>query len=369
MAKSKFYSLEKILAHNATYNMIIGKRSNGKTYAVQKKIIEDYWNNGSQGAIIRRWEEDLRGKRGQAMFQALVDNGEVQKLTKGEWDRIKYYSGKWFFARYDEEEDKIVSEENPFCYAFALTTAEHDKSTSYPKVQNILFDEFLTRQVYLPDEFVSFMNVLSTIIRQRSDVTIFMLGNTVNKYCPYFSEMNLTGVAKQKQGTIDIYTYVNNPELKVAVEYCGEGISKDTRHASDKYFGFDNPKLNMITTGAWEIAVYPRLPQKYKSTDVKLRYYIQFEGVTLQCEIVHVGELWFTFIHRWTRDIEPKQLVYQTGYDARLYVNRKITRPKTRIEKFIVWFYQTDRVFYADNETGEIVRNYLLWCQSEKITN
>ena len=255
------------------------------------------------------------------------------------------------------------------CYAFALTMGEHEKSTSYNRVKNILFDEFLTRQVYLPDEFSLYMNLLSTIIRDRSDVTIFMLGNTVNKYCPYFTEMNLKGVAKQKQGTIDIYTYVNNPELKVAVEYCGEGMSKETRHASDKYFGFDNPKLNMITTGAWEIAVYPRLPQKYKSTDVKLRYYIQFDGNTLQCEIVHVDDLWFTFIHRWTRDIEPNQLVYQTGFDARLNVNRKITKPKTRVEKFIVWFYQTDKVFYADNETGEIVRNYLIWCQTEKITN
>ena len=37
-----------------------------------------------------------------------------------------------------------------------------------------------------------FMNVLSTIIRDRENIKIFMLGNTVNKYCPYFDEMGLT---------------------------------------------------------------------------------------------------------------------------------------------------------------------------------
>ena len=101
--------------------------------------------------------------------------------------------------------------------------SEHYKSSSYPSVDIILFDEFISRDGYLPNEFVTFMNVLSTIIRHRDDVIIYMLGNTVNRYCVYFTEMNLQGVPKQAQGTIDVYKYVNNPELTVAVEYCGEG--------------------------------------------------------------------------------------------------------------------------------------------------
>ena len=31
--KKQYYSLKKILAENADYNIIIGERSNGKTYA------------------------------------------------------------------------------------------------------------------------------------------------------------------------------------------------------------------------------------------------------------------------------------------------------------------------------------------------
>ena len=60
---------------------------------------------------------------------------------------------------------------------------------------NILFDEFITRSMYLPDEFVIFTNVLSTIIRDRNNVKIFMCGNTVNKYCPYYKEMGLNNVS------------------------------------------------------------------------------------------------------------------------------------------------------------------------------
>lgn len=368
MSKIKYYSLKKILEYNATYNIIFGKRSNGKSYAVQEKIIDDYEKSGAQGAIIRRWEEDFRGKRGQSTFDGLVDNADhknrILEITKGKWDRVKYFSGRWYLAKYDEDLDKIVSSEEPFCYAFALTMSEHDKSTSYPRVETILFDEFLTRSVYIPNEFIAFMNVLSTIIRQRENVTIFMLGNTVNKYCPYFAEMNLSGVKNQKIGTIDLYTYVNNPHLRVAVEYCGDGTSKKEKH--NKYFGFDNPKLNMITSGAWEIAIYPRLPFKYTSKNVKLVYYIEFEKEKLQCEIIHVEGTWFTFIHRWTRDFLPDDIVYQTGYNPYWSRKRKITKPKDKLEKFIAWFYTTEKIFYADNEVGEIVRNYLQWCATDK---
>src|SRR5699024_5250425 len=124
---------------------------------------------------------------------------------------------------------------------------EHDKSTAYPKVKTIFFDEFLTRQYYLPDEFVTFMNVVSTIVRQRDDVIIFMCGNTVNQYCPYFTEMGLTHVKEMNKGVIEVYKY-GESRLKVAVEYA-DSISKSGK-PSDVYFAFDNPNLQMITGGA-----------------------------------------------------------------------------------------------------------------------
>ena len=44
MTKKKFnyYSLKNIQRKNATYNVIFGERSNGKTYAVLKQALENY---------------------------------------------------------------------------------------------------------------------------------------------------------------------------------------------------------------------------------------------------------------------------------------------------------------------------------------
>lgn len=357
--KQKFYSLKNILAKGCIYNMIFGERSNGKTYAALKYGLEQFCKDGSQTAIIRRWREDFTGKRGQTMFDALVSNGEIEKLTSGEYNSVYYYGSRWFLCRYDDEGNRI-QHEKPFAYGFSLSSMEHDKSTSYPDITTIVFDEFLTRTMYLPDEFVLFMNTISTIIRHRTNVKIFMLGNTVNKYCPYFNEMGLSHIKEMQPGDIDIYRY-GDSELTVAVEYTRP--NKQGKE-SDMFFAFDNPKLSMITGGSWEIDIYPHCPVKYKPKDVLFTYFIEFSGDLLQCEIVQTDDNCFTFIHRKTTDLKDPDhdIIYSTEFDVRGNWKRKITKPRTEIEKKIVEHFYKDKVFYADNEIGEIVRNYLMWC-------
>ena len=361
MGKNKYYSLNKILAKKAKYNVIFGERSNGKTYAVQKHGLENYWDTKKdQMAVIRRWQDDFTGKRGQTMFNNLVANGEVAKITKGEWTDIYYFSSRWYLCKYDAETGKRIIDDTPFAWGFALSTMEHDKSTSYPNVTTVLFDEFLTRTTYINDEFILFMNVLSTIIRDRTNVTVFMCGNTVNKYCPYFREMGLRHVKDMKAGDIDLYTY-GERGLTVAVEYT---LPNKNGKESDYYFAFDNPKLKMITGGEWELDIYPHCPYKYKPRNVLFTYFIEFDGTLLQCEIINVNDTTFTFIHQKTTPLKDtkRDIIYTTDFNARPNYKRNILKPTTSLEKKILLFYTRDKIFYADNEIGEVVRNYLMWC-------
>lgn len=361
MAKEKYYSLNEILKKNAKYNVIFGERSNGKTYSVLLHGLKNYCEKGEQMALVRRWAEDLVSrKRGATMFDALVGDGWISKLTKGEWSGVYFLGLQWFLCRYNEKHERIVADE-PFCFGFSISAMEHDKSTSYNRITTICFDEFITRNSYLPDEFVLFENVCSTIIRQRTNVTIFMLGNTVNKYCPYFKEMGLTHIKDMKQGTIDLYTY-GKTDLTVAVEYTASGKGK----ASDVYFAFDNPKLKMITTGGWELDIYPHCPKKYRMNDILFIYFIEFDDVTLQCEIVMKDDDIFTFIHEKTTELKhPEQdLIYSTKIDVRANWMRNILKPRTEIQKRITRFFLIDKVFYQDNTVGDVVMNYLNWCKS-----
>ena len=90
MAKDSFYSLKNILEYNADYNVIYGERSNGKTFSVLEYALKDYVNSGycNQLAIIRRWEEDFKGKNGQQMYEGLVSLGKVKELTKNKYNAV-----------------------------------------------------------------------------------------------------------------------------------------------------------------------------------------------------------------------------------------------------------------------------------------
>lgn len=357
----KYYRLTRILKENALYNIIYSERSNGKTYAALEYGIEQYFKHGYELAVIRRMEDDFLKNRGSQLFANLVSNGVVEKLSDGKYTEIIYKNRRWYFSYWDDEKEKRIMCDKPFAYAFAISTMEHDKSTSYPDVKTIVFDEFMSRTGYLNDEFTLFMNTLSTIIREKDDVKIFMLGNTVNKYCPYFEEMGLTNAGKMKQGTIDVYTY-GDTDLTVAVEYA-EKTSKGKK--SDKYFAFNNPKLKMITSGEWEIDIYPHLPVKYKPKEVLYNYFIEFGNDILHCEIISTDDGAFTFIHRKTTPIknDKSDLVYTTRFTNHYPLQRRnLLKSKDKLGRKIYTFFERDKVFYQTNEIGEIMRNYLMWC-------
>ena len=360
--KIKYYSTENIDKTHAHYRMIYGERSNGKTYAVLSLIVENYIKNHKQGALIRRHQEDFKGKRGQQMFANHVANGLVKKLTKGKWDDITYRSSQWFLSKWDDVLNKRVLDSVPLCYGFSLGQMEHDKSTGYPNITITLFDEFISRSSYLTDEFVLYMNVLSTIIRDRKDVINYMCGNSINMYSPYFIEMGITNIKKQKKGTIDIYHY-GKSDLIVAVEYSDSPSKKGKE--SDVYFAFNNPKLQTITSGEWELAFYPHLPKEYTKEQIIFTYFIVWDNETLQCEIIDDEDGAFTYIHRKTSPIRHKDdVVFSVEFSENPYHFRTLTRPNTKLERNILDFFLKGKVFYQTNEVGEVVRNYLQWSES-----
>lgn len=360
-AKQVFYNTTKINRKDATYNVIFGERSNGKTYALLKQSLVSYMRDGSQMGYVRRWKEDITGRRAQRLYAGLNESGEVSKITKGIFTGIHYWAGKWYLCTYDEAGKAIYSDLDIIAFSFALSDGEHDKSTSFPNIRTIVFDEFLTNRLYLNDEFVLFMNTVSTIVRRREDVKIYMLGNTVNKFCPYFQEMGLTHILKMEQGTIDVYKY-GNSSLTVAVEYCA---TQKVASKSNKYFAFDNPKLDMITGGAWELAIYPHLPIKYKPKDIQFTYFIDFNGALFQCEIVEVEGVFFTYIHTKTSELKNSQddLIYSLDFNPRLNHNRSIHRPRNKLQERVLWFFKTDRVYYQNNDIGDTISNYLKTCK------
>lgn len=362
-----YYSYEDIDNTGAQYRMIIGERSNGKTYGALMKIVKNYLENGKQSAYIRRYREDFVGKRGQVMFSAIENDLDLEKLSGGMWNGIEYYSGAWYF-KFSGAGMKKIRDEKPFCYGFAINQMEHDKSTSYPNINLVVFDEFLSRTFYLTNEFVLFMNVLSTIIRQRDDVIVYMLGNTVSQYSPYFDEMGID-IRHMEQGTIDIVKY-GDSDLKVAVEY--PAPTEDVKKSND-YFAFDNPQLSMITHGDWEFDLYPHMIYKYRPKDIKHIFFIEYNDELLQCEVIKTPESrgYFVFVHRKTTELKEEKnkntVIFSNHILADPRYEKRITHPVTERGKLFAKLFLSEKTFFQDNSVGECVRNYLEWSKTAPI--
>lgn len=367
--KLKYYSLNNILHRECHYYVIYGERSNGKTYAVLEYALKRYFETGERLAIVRRWEEDfVGGNSARTCFDSLTLNGNgenaIERMSNGAYTGVQYYSGRFYLTVRDlDGKDKRTDE--CIAIAFSISSWEHYKSGSFPDITTVLFDEFMTRGRYLVNEFILFQNLLSTIIRQRDNVTIFMCANTVNKYaCPYFTEMGLHRVKEMRQGDIDVYTY-GESGLRVAVEFSD---SPSKSKPSDVYFAFDNPRLQMITGkgNVWEMDIYPHCPIKYTPKDILYTFFVKYDDELLQGEIVCKDELYFIFLHRKTTPLKDEEhdLIYSQEYNPRPNYRRNILARSYKVEGRIADLFRADKVFYQDNEVGEIMRNYLQWCKS-----
>lgn len=356
----KYYRLNKIKKYNARYNFIFGERSNGKTFACLEEAIRLYCKTGKQTAYIRRWYDDIKTSRAAVLFDGLLVAGVIEKLSGGKWKGVYFSSRRWYLCKTDEKGNRVI-DETPFMFAFSLSTMEHDKSTSYPNIKMVIYDECITRTYYIPDEFIIFCNEISTIVRDRDDVIIYMLGNTVNWDCPYFYEMGLTKVRQMTPGTIDLYAY-GESGLKVAVEYTEPNAKGKP---SDVYFAFNNPKLKMITGGVWEMAVYPHLPAKYKPKEVVFEFFIEYNNEWLHCDIVTTKTGPFIYVYPKKEKFlknPDKDYVYTTKYSERPNYHRNILKPTDKAGQKIYQLFRDGKVFYQSNPLGEIMRAYLMWC-------
>lgn len=392
----KYYELDNILAKNAHYNFVIGERSNGKTTAVLRHIVKDYYETGRRGAIIRQMEEDIKGHKGASLFAGMISAGMIDELTDGEFQGVKFHNRAYYLGRQNEMGEWIYEKE-PFAHIFAVSQAIHYKSNSYPNVGTIMFDEFMRQDhVYLVDEVVQFLNLVSTIVREKNDAIIFLIANTVSWNSPYFKKFGLKNVSQMKPGTIATVEYKRKRPtgkelvMTVAIEYC-ENTASYGGKASDVYFLIDDERVNMITDGSFAIPSYPPCPHHFTAENVKLTCWVISDETILRCRLMKVGREVFFFvdtIDRFMRQpgetvgsMQPdwerfnilldkrRDLVYSMEFssDPSHYTNPAMPYADRRTR----WFpdaLRANRVFFESNEAGEELMYYLTQAQKHSIT-
>lgn len=355
MAKQKFYKLNNILKTSAQYLMLLGERSNGKSYAVKEYVLKDYFENGNQFAYIRRWREEIKGATIEQYFEDMEENADGQKniykLSKGKYDSLSVYRGDIYLASIDENGKKVRGEK--IGYSMCLTGETHYKSLSYSKVYNIIFEEFITDSGYLPMECKKFVSLVSTIIRRRNG-KVFMIGNTLTPVCPYFSEWGLVNVPKQKIGTIEMYRHTTDQQTEdgeqivvtIAVEYC-ENSGNNTKLIIGK-----NSK--MITSGTWDIEEVLHLPEKREHYKCIYRIVYIRNLFKFMIELLCKDGVYILYVFPYTKNTLPDNIRIVDDRPSLNPLSTKILKGRElgKYDLLVTKLLEDEKICYCNNLCG-----------------
>lgn len=351
--KITHYNLDNIEKEDADFNLIWGEKGNGKSYQVKhKRAVLKYLKTGRRFIYLRRWKEEITTDKVEQYF-ADVD---VNKLTNGVYNCITVYRKQLFLSFYEFDSGKTKRGEK-IGYVMALSTEQNYSGCSYLDVDDIIFEEFMSRNEYIHDEANKLMFLYSTVDRKQHRVKVWLCGNTVSRVCPYIQDWDLhKTISEQKQGTIvtkmistDSFDKDTGQEIyvKLAIEYCAStGTSS---------FVFGKAK-DMINKGGWQTEPQPLLPKSYKDYTVMFRFIFMYKSFKFCCELLSdkktFDQCWF--IYPYKGEIDNKTIVFSDIIKISKYWQRDIYNTNFKNQNLNNLFktFRESNIFYSSDLCG-----------------
>ena len=197
-----YYDFSRAMGYNKLFNLIVGPRGCGKTYGAKKLCYNRFLSGKGKFVYIRRYGDELR----------ILGDFFSQIGIK---DTISTPRGVWMQKDVDGEHR---SPGEQIGYFLPINRGAKYKSVDYSDVSLIIFDEFVVDRAqsrYLTNEPFLLMDLYETIARDR-DVKIFLIGNRITDYNPYFDYFGLEIPYKKSVTTKgDFYVeYVDAADFK-----------------------------------------------------------------------------------------------------------------------------------------------------------
>lgn len=343
--------------------LIAGGKGNGKTFGVLRKGLEIYLGkeNPDYAGYITRYARRRKESIKMNVLKNLYRPHEkwLESVTSGEWNRIVMRGSRYYLARYDGDKQK-ARQQREFCVVNALSTWETDSGADEGEAGIILFDEAISRETQLRNEFDSLMKYHNNCRRNRMDYycPLVLVGNTVTRDSDIFDNfgINLWQIDDTMQGQIQ---YIKNRAGKINAifEWCGTAdVQKNAREYYDR---FENEKTHMITDGVFAMGEYKILSCK-PSAQTLLRV----------CFLHHN----FKLIAEYLLFDSGDMCIYVTapehvdGCDA--YIKPTATTCNGSLlnffdgkaAKIFRYAYQTNNVIFDCAKTGEKYRSFAMSC-------
>lgn len=356
--KEKHYSLDAIDKIDSQYKLIIGEKSNGKSYAVKLKLLKEAWETGIPFFYVRRYVEDVKAHMVERYFNDMVENDdgkrEIYDLTDGECECVQVFRGGIYFATKDEKGE--VKRIRLFAYYMAIPQYEHFTSQAFVKINRILFEEFIAPlgKPFLPKEYNTFMLIVSTIFRRRAGCIVYMIANTNKLVCPYFDEWGIT-VEELERGMISVFHHDSGDVdedkkriiIDIAVEYC-ENTAGTDRMILGK-------KRNVMTKGEWDTNSYPHLEQPFKTYRKWYVMYFRKSRFTFVIRLLSdSNRMPFLYVYPASKDemLPENARIVEEGFSLNPRVTQSFSEFRTRYDELVYTLLKEGKVCYSTNMCG-----------------
>lgn len=309
-----------------------------------KKAVEHYLKTGNRFILLRRWREDISN----LWIEQYFADVDVAKLTNNKYNCISQYRKVLYFSVYDVESGK-TKRYDKIGYVMSLSTEQHLSSASFLDVDTIIFEEFMERGSYIPNEPDRLMILYSTIDRKRGTTKLYMVGNSISKVCPYIKDWCLDDIfRKLKQGEIETKIIHNDEnDVKIAIEYC--------MSSGGKTMSIGNAS-KMIDSGSWQTFPQPKLPQSYNLYNVLFRFGFLYKGFKFICEYLEdkITNDMIWYIYPYYKDFKDNFIVFSDEIKTSKYWQTDIYNISIKNDKLKSLFqtFKEDKIFYSSDLCG-----------------
>lgn len=337
------------------HDVIMSNRTRGKTTncLLWELLLKKHY--GISGAYIRPTADSIQAKKIRNLFMTIENYNYIEKIFGDRWNGVYYFSQAYYLCKKDEEQKIIEKDTKPFLYLFSVDNAEHYKSTFADNTTDfIIYDEFI-RSIYPQDEFIKFMDLLSTIRRNRETTRVIWLANCTDLFSTYFRELCISKqIATMSEGDSQI---IQVPEgARVYVEIISSIANEKTIALNKFFYGFPNKKLQSIVGGGFAIPLYPHIVKGEK--DILARnIYVNYNGNLINLKLCYTDDLGFHV------DCTPAKRTYDDSY---IYTNGTIEKSidhyrlgrGNEIDRRIWGLFRENRFYFSDNTTGAMLNAY-----------
>lgn len=345
------------------YFVLCSERSVGKTTNVLLFGMVAHEVHGTQIQYIRQFDHMLEPKNSRQLFKTILEFDYVTKVTKGRWHSLRYWARGWYYCNYDKDGKILDQDPEPFMYCLAI-----DQHTTYKSVYNapkgdiICFDEFIG-DYYPQDEFVHFCDLVKTIIRERSEPIVFMLGNTIDRYHQYFHEMELLPIVSSMP-LGEHSELVTSKGTPIYIDFVTREKTPEKLRHNTLFFGFKNKKLGSITGTDWAITPMQHIDKYDEPEVVAKNFYVKFEDYLINLELAYSKQYGSHILAHFANATYPDSHIY--CMDQMLDYRYRYRFGSDKIDRLIWTLYERKKFYYSSNSVGAIIDKYVTRAKKDR---